>query len=75
MKIVVCIRQTPDGEINPFDACAYEAALEIEDADITLSAEEREIGGLGIYMVKQMMEKVDYKYEDNKNIFTIRKNI
>lgn len=36
MKIVVCIRQTPDGEINPFDACAYEAALEIEDADITL---------------------------------------
>ena len=49
--------------------------LEKEDADITLSAEEREIGGLGIYMVKQMMEKVDYKYEDNKNIFTIRKNI
>ena len=36
MKIVVCIRQTPDGEINPFDACAYEAALEIEGADITL---------------------------------------
>ncbi len=36
MKIVVCIRQTPDGEINPFDACAYEAALEIQDADITL---------------------------------------
>ena len=49
--------------------------LEKEDADITLSAEEREIGGLGIFMVKQMMEKVDYKYEDNKNIFTIRKSI
>ena len=49
--------------------------LEKEDVDITLSAEEREIGGLGIYMVKQMMEKVDYKYEDNKNIFTIRKSI
>lgn len=36
MKIVVCIRQGLDGEINPFDACAYEAALRIEEAEITL---------------------------------------
>ena len=36
MKIVVCIRQGLDGEINPFDACAYEAALNISGADITL---------------------------------------
>ncbi len=36
MKIVVCIRQGLDGEINPFDACAYEAALNIKDAEITL---------------------------------------
>lgn len=36
MKIVVCIRQGLDGEINPFDACAYEAALRISGADITI---------------------------------------
>ncbi len=47
--------------------------LEKEDPDITLNAEERQIGGLGIYMVKQSMDEVDYKYEDGKNIFTIKK--
>ncbi len=36
MKIVVCIRQGLDGEINPFDACAYEAALQIQGSEITL---------------------------------------
>lgn len=36
MKIVVCIRHGLDGELSPFDACAYEAALEIKDAEITL---------------------------------------
>ena len=36
MNILVCIRQGRDGEINPFDACAYEAALQIPDADITI---------------------------------------
>ena len=36
MKIVVCIRQGLDGEINPFDACAYEEALKMEGAEITL---------------------------------------
>ena len=46
-----------------------------EDADITLSAEEREIGGLGILMVKKSMDAVEYNYEDGKNILTIKKNI
>lgn len=46
-----------------------------EDADITLSAEDREIGGLGILMVKKSMDAVDYTYEDGKNILTIKKSI
>ena len=46
-----------------------------EDADITLSAEERRIGGLGILMVKKSMDTVDYAYEDGKNILTIKKSI
>lgn len=46
-----------------------------KDADITLSAEDREIGGLGILMVKKSMDAVDYTYEDGKNILTIKKSI
>lgn len=45
--------------------------LEAEDPDITLSAEERKIGGLGIFMVKKMTESMEYVYEDNKNILKL----
>jgi len=43
------------------------------DPDITLSAEERQIGGLGIYMVKKSMDDVTYSREGTKNILHIRK--
>lgn len=46
-----------------------------KDPDITLSLEERQIGGLGIYMVKNSMDEVDYIYEEGKNVVTIKKNI
>lgn len=49
--------------------------LEKKDPDISLSAEEREIGGLGIFMVKQCMDKVEYEYRDGCNILTIEKNL
>ncbi|MDE6641775.1 MAG: ATP-binding protein [Acetatifactor sp.] len=45
------------------------------DPDITLSAEERDIGGLGIYMVKKTMDDVSYEYKDGQNILKIKKNI
>lgn len=45
------------------------------DADITLSAEERQIGGLGILMVKRSMDQVDYAYENGCNILTLVKEI
>ena len=46
-----------------------------EDPDITLSAVEREIGGLGIFMVKQSMDDMKYEYKDGKNCLTLIKNI
>ena len=46
-----------------------------EDTDITLSAEERGIGGLGILMVKKSMDAVDYAYENGSNVLTIKKSI
>lgn len=43
------------------------------DPDTTLSADEREIGGLGIFMVKKTMDEISYSYSGNTNILTIRK--
>ena len=47
--------------------------LERTDPDTSLSVEEREIGGLGIFMVKRTMDAVSYEYVDGKNILRIRK--
>lgn len=47
----------------------------VEDADVTLSAEDREIGGLGIYIVKNIMNEVTYQRLDGKNILTLKKTI
>ena len=49
--------------------------LEHEDPDITLSAAEREVGGLGIFLCKQMMDSLSYRYEDGNNILTMTKKI
>ncbi len=43
------------------------------DPDVTLSAEERPIGGLGIYMVKKSMDNMDYVRQNDQNVLTIRK--
>ena len=45
------------------------------DPGTTLSAEERDIGGLGIYMVKKSMDEIVYEYKDGHNILKIKKNI
>ncbi len=49
--------------------------LKKEDADVTLSAEERQIGGLGILMVKKSMDRMEYAYQDSKNILTLMKKL
>lgn len=49
--------------------------LEKDDPDITLSAEERGIGGLGIFMVKKSMDDMLYEYKDGQNIVTIMKKL
>ena len=47
--------------------------LEKPDPDVTLSADEREIGGLGIYIVKKTMDEVKYERKDGKNILSVIK--
>jgi sigma-B regulation protein RsbU (phosphoserine phosphatase) len=53
----------------PFDP------LQKPDPDITLSAEEREIGGLGIFITKKTMNSVTYAYQNGENILTMTKKI
>ncbi|MBQ7155311.1 MAG: SpoIIE family protein phosphatase [Synergistaceae bacterium] len=64
-----------DAEITFTDSGIPYNPLEHEDPDITLSAEDREVGGLGIYIVKKSMNSVSYEYRDNHNVLKIRKNL
>lgn len=54
---------------SPFDPTVK------EDADITLSAAERPIGGLGIFLVRQLMDSINYERIDGQNILTLRKKL
>ena len=54
---------------KPFDP------LQKDDPDLTLPAEERPVGGLGVFLVKKSMDAVSYRYEDGKNILTLTKKI
>ena len=53
----------------PFDP------LKKPDPDITLSAEEREIGGLGIFIARKTMDSITYAHENGRNILTMTKTI
>ena len=69
---------TPDGTVVtitfvdngvPYDPLAK------ADPDITLSAEQRDIGGLGIFLVKKNMDDVSYEYVNGSNILTLKKGL
>lgn len=47
--------------------------LERKEPDVTLPPEERDIGGLGIFLVREMMDEVDYIYADKENRLVIKK--
>ena len=49
--------------------------LKSEDPDTGLPAEERDLGGLGIFMVKKSMDEISYAYRDGKNILSIKKQL
>ena len=53
-------------EFNPLDS---------DDPDISLPSEERQIGGLGLFIVKKTMDEIKYDRKNNKNILTIKKRI
>ena len=49
--------------------------LEKKDPDITLPAEERKIGGLGVFLAKKKMDDIRYEYKDGQNILTMKKKL
>ena len=60
---VLSLRFEDDGK--PYDPTTA------AEPDITASAEEREIGGLGIFIVRNMMDSMDYRYKDGHNVLTL----
>ncbi len=81
----------PEGEVGPIEinATINDGSLsftikdsgtpfdptQVKKADITLSAEERKIGGLGIHLIRNIMDTVEYHHSSNQNILTLTKNI
>lgn len=67
-----------DGQVLVFTITDQGKAFDptqVKEADITLSAEERAIGGLGIFIVNQIMDNVSYRRENGQNILTLTKRL
>lgn len=74
VEITCCLNESPVqitiefcDHGHPFDP------LKQPEADTHQSAEERKIGGLGIFMTRQMMDTVEYRYEDGRNVLRLKK--
>lgn len=74
----VRVEVNPDGSaviITFIDRGIPYDPLKKDDPDITLSTDEREIGGLGIFLVKKTMDDIRYEYVNGSNILTIVKGL
>ena len=76
-KVKIVCRKRKQGDLSfsiidsgkPFDPTL------VKEADITLGVEERPIGGLGIFLVKEIMDQVSYKHVNGKNMLTLVKSL
>ena len=64
-----CLKIVISDSGTPFDPTQQ------EKADISLSVEERQIGGLGIFLVNEIMDTVSYERKDGKNVLTLTKQL
>ncbi len=73
-KVVVALDgATRELTLTFIDAGVPFNPLEVQEPDITAPAAERQIGGLGMFMVKRLMDSVTYEHRDNQNILTLKK--
>ena len=76
VTVAIGLDKTDNSVILRFTDTSYAFnPLELKNPDVNLSAEERSEGGLGIFMVKNIMDSVDYKRSGEKNILTMKKKI
>jgi len=75
MVRVEILPDVPSVDITFIDKGVPYDPLAKADPDVTLSAEERQIGGLGIFMVKKTMDDVKYEYVNGHNILTLKKGL
>lgn len=74
-EILITCRASPRAvEIQISDSAPQFDPLSIPEPDIDADVNERQIGGLGIYLLKQVMDHIAYRYENGKNILTLVKN-
>ena len=71
----VAVEEGPAVAITFIDQGIPYDPLAKRDPDVTLPAEKRQIGGLGIYIVKKSMDDMTYRREDDRNVLTIRKRL
>ena len=73
-QIVITCRTTPGlVEVQIEDTAPPFNPLSIPEPDITGDVEERKIGGLGIFLIRQVMDDISYRYEAGKNILVLEK--
>ena len=66
--------EPPAVKLTFFDCGMAYDPLTREDPDVTLAAEDRPVGGLGVFMVKKTMDDVSYEYKDGKNVLRMKKH-
>ena len=74
----ISVRAMSDGKLVKFiitDSGKAFDPTQIDKADTTLSAEDRPIGGLGIFIVREMMDSVNYERVEGQNVLTLRKRL
>lgn len=73
------LRARKEGAVLSFElqdgGAPFDPTTEAPETDTTLSAEERPIGGLGIFLIRQIMDTVSYRREDGCNILTMTKTV
>lgn len=70
---IICRVTLNRAEIQLIDSAPPFNPLSLPEPDIDADVEERQIGGLGIYLLRQVMDEISYRYEDGKNILVLVK--
>jgi serine/threonine-protein kinase RsbW len=70
---IICRVTLNRAEIQLMDSAPAFNPLSLPEPDIEADVEERQIGGLGIYLLRQVMDEISYRYEDGKNILVLVK--